>query len=420
MPRIFVSYRRKDSAGHAGRLFDRLREHFGAARVFRDVDQLKGGDDFVEALARAVDSCDVFILVIGRDWLDARNEGGQRRLDDPQDFIRLEVETALRRKVLLLPVLVEGAAMPEPSDLPEALSPLARRQAIELSEHRWDFDVQGTPAAHRQSADRDGASGNRSFLAAIGALAFAAVATRQMWWPQPAPSAASSPTVSTSPAPSPAVPPSGPGSKVEPTPGKSPDQPSPVPPTQVHSGGPPPSETPAALTEPEKKQPDPKPAEPAPSRKDETPPAATPLRVPDMIGQSVRTAAQELSKLGFRTKPESSSRGRGEPGTVFGQRPSPGTVIEPGGAITLFVVTSLRPNEYAAGGAFLTPGRVIDLDGDNEVRTGWDVRLGVVAGRFYLSFNKGAEAALQTTPSRFDPAACQRAALSTPRVPVPE
>ena len=67
MPRIFVSYRRKDSAGHAGRLFDRLREHFGANRVFRDVDQLKPGDDFVDTLARAVDSCDVFVLVIGRD-----------------------------------------------------------------------------------------------------------------------------------------------------------------------------------------------------------------------------------------------------------------------------------------------------------------------------------------------------------------
>src|SRR5262245_53064575 len=142
MPRIFVSYRRKDSAGHAGRLFDRLRDHFGAAQVFRDIDRLKAGDDFVEALARAVDSCDVFILVIGRDWAEARNERGQRRLDDPQDFIRLEVETALRRKVLVLPVLVEGATMPEPSDLPEPLSALARRQAIELSEHRWDFDIQ--------------------------------------------------------------------------------------------------------------------------------------------------------------------------------------------------------------------------------------------------------------------------------------
>src|SRR5262249_49082389 len=109
---------------------------------FRDVNVLRGGEDFVEALARAVDSCQVFIVVIGRDWSDARDDQGRRRLDDPSAFIRLEVETALRRKGLVLTVLVESATLPDFDDLPEPLRPLARRQAIELGDHRWDFDTQ--------------------------------------------------------------------------------------------------------------------------------------------------------------------------------------------------------------------------------------------------------------------------------------
>src|SRR5262245_9602508 len=206
MPGIFVSYRRKDTAGHAGRLFDRLRDHFGAAQVFRDIDRLKAGDDFVEALARAVDSCDVFILVIGRDWLEARNERGERRLDDPHDFIRLEVETALRRKVLVLPVLVEGAAMPEPSQLPDALASLARRQAIELSEHRWDFDVQELLRAIEDATGGKGSGRKHVALwvaAGIAVLVLAVGATSRVWRPwlsgAQSPAASTSSTVSTPP-----------------------------------------------------------------------------------------------------------------------------------------------------------------------------------------------------------------------------
>ncbi len=142
MPGIFVCYRREDSAGHAGRLYDRLAQHFGRNRVFRDVDHLRAGQDFVQAIARAVGGCDACVVVIGRDWLHSVDEQGQRRLDQPEDFVRLELQSALERGILTVPVLVDGAAMVRAAEMPGPLRALARRQAVELSESRWDFDVQ--------------------------------------------------------------------------------------------------------------------------------------------------------------------------------------------------------------------------------------------------------------------------------------
>ena len=141
MPGIFISYRRDDSAGHAGRLFDRLKEYFGKDRVFMDVTGIEPGVDFVEAIDQAVGSCDVLLVVIGKEWLDCTDAAGHRRLDDPNDFVRLETGTALRRKVRVVPVLVQNAAMPSPEQLPEDLKPLARRQATELTDVRWESDT---------------------------------------------------------------------------------------------------------------------------------------------------------------------------------------------------------------------------------------------------------------------------------------
>src|SRR3954469_18106471 len=107
MPSIFVSYRRTDAPGHAGRLYDRLVERFGAASVFKDLDSMEPGADFVEVIEETVQRCDALIAVIGRDWL-AGSHGGGPRLDDPQDWVRLEIANALRRKVRVVPVLVEG------------------------------------------------------------------------------------------------------------------------------------------------------------------------------------------------------------------------------------------------------------------------------------------------------------------------
>ena len=108
---IFISYRRDDSAGHAGRLFDRLVARFGKDAVFMDVEGIEAGVDFVETIEKAVGGCDVLLAVIGRTWLDSRDSKGKRRLDDEQDFIRLETSAALARNVRVIPVLVEGASV---------------------------------------------------------------------------------------------------------------------------------------------------------------------------------------------------------------------------------------------------------------------------------------------------------------------
>lgn len=143
MPGIFVSYRRRgESTGYAGRLAADLRGHFGADQIFRDIEQIEPGADFVEVITNAVSSCSVLIAVIGPDWLTTADASGRRRLDDPQDFLHLEVVTALSRGVRVIPVLVGGATMPRAEDLPDPLKPLARRQAHEFSEHRWAYDEQ--------------------------------------------------------------------------------------------------------------------------------------------------------------------------------------------------------------------------------------------------------------------------------------
>ena len=137
MKGIFISYRRQDAAGNAGRLYDRLARHFGAERVFMDVEGIEPGLDFVETLEGAVASCEVLIVIIGAGWL-ATDNAGKRRLDDPKDFVRIETAAALARHIRVVPVLVDGAVMPRAEELPTDLAPLARRQAIELSNKHWD------------------------------------------------------------------------------------------------------------------------------------------------------------------------------------------------------------------------------------------------------------------------------------------
>ena len=140
--RIFISYRRQDSAYPAGWLYDRLAERFGADQIFKDVDSIELGDDFVETITNAVGSCDILLALIGQDWLDIASSDGSRRLDDPDDFVRLEIEAALTRKVLLIPILVEGALMPRGDQLPPSIAPMVRRQALELSPTRFRADTE--------------------------------------------------------------------------------------------------------------------------------------------------------------------------------------------------------------------------------------------------------------------------------------
>ena len=139
--RIFISYRREETAYPAGWLYDRLAEHFGSDQVFKDVDSIELGDDFVEVITRAVGACDVLLALIGQEWLTITDAHGQRRLDNPNDFVRLEVEAALTRNVRVIPILVDGASMPVAAELPDSLSRLVRRQALELSPSRFAFDT---------------------------------------------------------------------------------------------------------------------------------------------------------------------------------------------------------------------------------------------------------------------------------------
>src|SRR5262245_25200918 len=141
MPGVFISYRREDSAGHTGRLFDRLRSQLGRDRCFMDVTGIEAGGDFVETIERAIGSCDVLLAVIGPDWLTCADAKGQPRLGDPADFIRLEIAAALTRNVRIIPVLIAGACMPPAQSLPDDLKALARRQATELRDTRWDADI---------------------------------------------------------------------------------------------------------------------------------------------------------------------------------------------------------------------------------------------------------------------------------------
>jgi hypothetical protein len=138
--RIFISYRREETAYPAGWLFERLRAGFGG-QVFKDVDSIELGDDFVDKITAAVASCDVLLALIGDEWLTITDENGRRRIDDPGDFVRLEIEAALTRKVRVIPVLVDGAKMPRADELPPALAGLARRQALELNPSRFDSDT---------------------------------------------------------------------------------------------------------------------------------------------------------------------------------------------------------------------------------------------------------------------------------------
>jgi uncharacterized membrane protein HdeD (DUF308 family) len=138
--RIFISYRREETAYPAGWLYDRLAVRYGG-QVFKDVDSIELGDDFVEMITAAVGSCDVLLALVGDQWLTITDEDGRRRLDDPDDFVRLEIEAALARNVRVIPILVGGARLPRAEERPPSLARLVRRQALELSPARFDFDT---------------------------------------------------------------------------------------------------------------------------------------------------------------------------------------------------------------------------------------------------------------------------------------
>lgn len=138
---IFICYRREDSSGSTGRIYDRLMSTFNKNGIFMDVDSIFVGEDFVEAIENAILRSKVVIAVIGRNWLNCADERGERRIDDPLDFVRIELRTAVSNKIPIIPVLVDKASMPKSMDLPDDIKPIVRKNAFELSHNQFERDI---------------------------------------------------------------------------------------------------------------------------------------------------------------------------------------------------------------------------------------------------------------------------------------
>ena len=139
---VFINYRREDSAGHAGRLHDDLIRQFSSEQVFIDLAAIPAGVDFGQSIHDAVARCTALVALIGPRWLSASHPDGRRRLDDPNDYVRLEIEAALKRDVLVIPVLLQGTRMPRASDLPDSLKALAKRNSMEMRDASWRSDFE--------------------------------------------------------------------------------------------------------------------------------------------------------------------------------------------------------------------------------------------------------------------------------------
>jgi TIR domain len=139
---VFISYRRDAGAGYAGRIADALVEHFGEDKVFRDIDSLEPGLDFVDAVERAIESSEVLIAVVGKHWLTVTDAAGQKRLENPDDYVRTEIAIALKRNIRVIPLLIQEASMPSEEELPDDLAPLSRRNAFVIHDSSWRDDIQ--------------------------------------------------------------------------------------------------------------------------------------------------------------------------------------------------------------------------------------------------------------------------------------
>ena len=335
MAGIFISYRRDDTQGEALHLFENLKTHFGADRVFMDVIAIRPGEDYRKVIDSAVASCDVLITLIGRDWLRSATAGGQPRLSDARDFVRLETATALRRDVRVIPVLVQGAPMPAEDVLPDDLKPLAYRNAIEVSHSRWDYDVRmliealervlsptltgpaptplSPPAARRPIRS----------MAAVGAVAALLLGGGTYWfWPR---------FMTPAPTPSPAV--------VDLTaPPRTPAKPEPPPPVPAKAEPTPPAPAKSDATPTSPAKPDPK------STKMASPKPPSSVSVPALVGLKEAVASVALDRAGLTMGKRSAvKRGDVEPGTVLAQTPGAGESVEKGTSVAIDVaVADLR------------------------------------------------------------------------------
>jgi len=179
--RVFLSYRRSDVGGYAGRLHDDLVPYLGSKNVFQDVAAIAAGQDFTQIIDRQLDDTDAMLAVLGPGWLAASTDAGTPRLEDADDYVRLELGSALLRGIPVVPVLVGGARLPAADELPPDLAELSRRQSVTLRDETWHADVHGlvqslrgepvVPTRHR-----------RRLVAGVAALAVAALAGGGWWW----------------------------------------------------------------------------------------------------------------------------------------------------------------------------------------------------------------------------------------------
>ena len=138
---IFVNYRRDDSGGICIAIYKELVKHFKQENIFKDFNTIKPGSDFVVSINNALNKCNLLLVVIGRQWLTVKNEQGKSRIDDPYDFVRIEIATALKRNINILPVLVDGMRMPSENELPDDIKGLVRRQSLVIHNESFDQDI---------------------------------------------------------------------------------------------------------------------------------------------------------------------------------------------------------------------------------------------------------------------------------------
>ena len=183
---VFISYRREDSAGYAGRLFDRLVARLGRDHVFRDIEDIAPGDDFVDSIRQLLTTCDVLLVIIGPRWLTATDQEGRKRLEDSKDLVRAEIEQGLERKIRIIPVLLPGTSMPSENDLPAVLAPIAQFNAMEIRESSFEHDVEKLIEAMGRRRRRGWRSATRAgyvYPSLIGAALVLSLAW--FFWPNP-------------------------------------------------------------------------------------------------------------------------------------------------------------------------------------------------------------------------------------------
>ena len=185
LPKVFISYRRDESTGFAGRLHERLTSLYGTESVFMDVDDIGAGADFVKTIEDQIASCNVLLVLIGNQCLTLKSGNGVRRLDDPHDFVRIEISKALAGNVRVIPLLVNNAKMPVEKDVPADIRGLCRRQAIELTEERWEYDFgRLVEALSGESSQR---KSRRKLMLLAGGIAVLAAAGGVLWFREGAP-----------------------------------------------------------------------------------------------------------------------------------------------------------------------------------------------------------------------------------------